>query len=166
MDHAGNSFLDLCFILGIAEHTLTIVYCDNLKTLTAMFWWFFKQLAAVGLPVWWLNILHAGLSDKHQRIVINAVNAGEVHILLGSDKIGAGIDFPCIGMVVQYQCRGLTLVRWEQRKGRGAGRDGMEAVGVILAEKSMLDEDAPTVASPQSEDPGLLDVITKDEHEL
>lgn len=162
MDHSAGSFLDLRFVLGLAERGMSsIVYCDDLETLTKMFWWFFKQLAAARLPLTWLNIIHAGLSDTHQRNCIDAVDDGRVRILLGSDKIGAGMDFPSIEMVVQYQCRGLTLVRWEQRKGRGARRQGMTATGVILVEKTMLGSaDAPTLKAPKSEDVGLLDLIS------
>lgn len=160
MEHAANSFLDLRFVLDAAETTSTIVYADDLEVLTKMFWWFHRQLASAGHPETWLDILHAGLSDEHQRLCINAVNDGRTRILLGSDKIGAGMDFPNIGMVVQYQCRGLTLVRWEQRKGRGARRDGMTAVGVLLVEKSLLEAGSPSIRDPQSEDLGMVDVIT------
>ncbi|KAF8989647.1 hypothetical protein BDQ17DRAFT_1393269 [Cyathus striatus] len=96
-------------------------------------------------------ILHAGLSEKHH---------GCVRILLGSDKIGAGMDFPSVGLVIQYQCHGLSIVQWEQQKGRGAHQHGLTATGLILVEKSMAGElDSPIVRSPNLQDPGLLDLV-------
>ncbi len=70
------------------------------------------------------------------------------------------MDFPNVSLVVQYRVRDLTLVKWEQRRGRGARREGMTAVGVVLVEKSMTGDDGKlSVTSPGSEDPALLDYI-------
>ena len=165
MQHSARSFRDLEFVLRLAQDEESVViYSDDLETLTAMFWWFYQKLTACKLPVSWLNILHAGLSEQHQRLCIAAACDGNVRILLGSDKIGAGMDFPSVSYVIQYQCRGLTLVRWEQQKGRGARCHGLKATGIILVEKSMAGEEkgGPTVKAPKSEDPGLLELIQTD----
>ncbi|KAF6743279.1 ATP-dependent DNA helicase [Ephemerocybe angulata] len=164
MQHAASSFLDLLFIFDLAATTTIIIYCDNLETLTEMFWWIYKHLISSRLPVSWLDILHAGLSETHQRQCIEGVSSGRVKILLGSEKIGAGMDFPSVGLVIQYQCRGLSIVRWEQRRGRGARREGETAAGIILVEKSMAGkiEGSPTVTTPKSEDPGLVDLVQTD----
>ncbi|KAF5333403.1 hypothetical protein D9611_002633 [Ephemerocybe angulata] len=155
MMHAATTFMDLEFVLALARQFTIIIYSDDLETLTRMFWWFYKKLVSARLPVSWLNVLHAGLSDEHQRLCIDTVCDGRVRILLGSDKIGAGMDFPSVGVVIQYQCRGLSLVRWEQRKGRGARRQGLTATGILLVEKSM----AGDAKKLKSEDQGLLDLI-------
>ncbi|KAF8986527.1 P-loop containing nucleoside triphosphate hydrolase protein [Cyathus striatus] len=160
MQYALNSFLDLMFIIDLANRLSIIIYCDNLETLTAMFWWFYKQLESAQLPVSWLDILHAGLSENHQQQCIDGVSNGHVRILLGSDKIGAGMDFPSVGLVVQYQCQGLSIVQWEQRKGCGARHHGLTATGLILVEKSMLEgPNSSTVKLLNSQDSGLLDLV-------
>ncbi|KAF8998375.1 P-loop containing nucleoside triphosphate hydrolase protein [Cyathus striatus] len=142
MQHAVNSFLDLMFIIDLANRLSIIIYCDNLETLTAMFWWFYKQLESAQLPC------------------IDGVSNGCVRILLGSDKIGAGMDFPSVGLVVQYQCQGLSIVQWEQRKGHGARCHGLTATGLILVEKSMLEgPNSSKVKLLNSQDPGLLDLV-------
>ncbi|KAF8997526.1 P-loop containing nucleoside triphosphate hydrolase protein [Cyathus striatus] len=159
MQHSVNSFLDLEFVIQLAKQLSVIIYCDDLETLTAMFWWIYKRLVSSQLPVSWLDILHAGLSEKHQRQCIDGVSSGRVRILLGSDKIGAGMDFPSVGLVIQYQCHGLSIVRWEQWKGRGACCLGLTATELILVEKSMTRGLDSTVRSPNLQDPGLLDLV-------
>ncbi|KAF9536389.1 P-loop containing nucleoside triphosphate hydrolase protein [Agrocybe pediades] len=164
MRHDANSFLDLAFVLpsNATADSLkqAIIYCDDLQMLTAMFWWFQARLKDFKLPISLLDILHSGLSEDHQLLCTDDFVRGKAKILLGSDKIGAGMDFPNVSLVVQYRCRDLTLVRWEQRRGRGARRDGSTAVGVILVEKSMTGDDGDlTVSSPKTEDPALLDLI-------
>lgn len=164
MQHDTNSFLDLAFVLpwNSTEESIiqTIIYCDDLDILTKMFWWFHTRLGSMKLPHHLLDILHAGLSDDHQELCTKDFINGRAKILLGSDKIGAGMDFPSVGLVVQYRCRDLTLVKWEQRRGRGARREGRTAVGVILVEKSMVDApNNPSVSCPKFSDPSLLDLI-------
>ncbi|KAF9542263.1 P-loop containing nucleoside triphosphate hydrolase protein, partial [Agrocybe pediades] len=164
MQHDAASFLDLAFVLpsNATETTLkqAIIYCDDLEMLTAMFWWFYARLREFNLPMYLVDILHAGLSEDHQRACTEDFIGNKIKILLGSDKIGAGMDFPNVALVVQYRCRDLTLVRWEQRRGRGARRDGSSAVGVILVEKSMTGDDGDlSVSTPKTEDPALLDLI-------
>lgn len=163
MQHEASSFQDLTFVLPsrATENSMpqTIIYCDNLDMLTSMFWWFHARLLSINLPRHMVDILHAGLSEKHQKICTKDFIDGKTKILLGSDKIGAGIDFPNVQLVVQYRCRDLTLVKWEQRRGRGARRLGNKAIGVILVEKSMTGEGSLSAASPGFEDPALLDLI-------
>ncbi|KAF4612582.1 hypothetical protein D9613_012725 [Agrocybe pediades] len=164
MRHDATSFLDLAFVLpsNATQESLkqAIIYCDDLEMLTAMFWWFHARLREFELPISLLDILHSGLSEDHQLLCTEDFIRGKTRILLGSDKIGAGMDFPTVSLVVQYRCRDLTLVRWEQRRGRGARRDGSTAVGVILVEKSMTGDDGDlSVLSPKTEDPALLDLI-------
>lgn len=178
MQYSAGSFIDLAFVLPWNSTTgsilQTIIYSDDLELLTSMFWWLHARLGAMGLPTHLVDILHAGLSEDHQRICTDDFIAGRSKILLGSDKIGAGMDFPNVELVVQYRCRGLTLVKWEQRRGRGARRPGMAAVGVILVEKSMSLMDGPNEDNLtgsqnrfQSEDRALLDLIhTKTCHEV
>jgi len=73
------------------------------------------------------------------------------------------MDFPHVTLVIQYRCRGLTLVQWEQCRGHGGRRKDLSAIGVILMEKSMTssddDDEKLSAQSPKSEDPGLLDLI-------
>ena len=165
MQHPVNSFLDLTFVIpfnATAENLQqTIIYSDDLDILTAMYWWGRARLASLGLPEGLIDIIHAGLSEEHQVISTDDFMKGRSKILLGSDKIGAGMDFPHVTLVVQYRCRGLTIVKWEQRRGRGGRRDGMTAVGVILVESSMTgsDKDSPTVKNPKSEDPGIVELV-------
>lgn len=164
MEHETSSFLDLMFVLpsqsAVDTIKSTIIYFDDLELLTKMFWWFHQRLGALGLPLTLIDILHAGLSDAHQKKCTDDFIAGKSKILLGSDKIGAGMDFPSVGLVVQYRVRDLTLVKWEQRRGRGARRDGMTALGIMLVEKSMTGSDGKlSVTSPGTEDPALLAYI-------
>lgn len=164
MQHDVTSFQDLTSVLpwNATEESIvqTIIYCNNLDMLTAMFWWFHTCLGSMRLPTSLVNILHSGLSQKHQNICTNDFICGKTKILLRSDKIGMGMDFPSVKMVVQYWCCGLTLVKWEQHRGRGAQRSGATTVGAILVEKSMTgDEGDLPVTSPHFEDPALLDLI-------
>ncbi|EAU91695.2 ATP-dependent DNA helicase [Coprinopsis cinerea okayama7 len=164
MKHPKTSFLDLAFLipLNATDNDVppTIVYSDDLNLLTAMFWWFHFRLSSAGLSPSLVDILHAGLSNAHQKICLEDFIDGRTRILLGSDKIGAGMDFPHVRVVIQYGCQGLTLVRWEQRRGRGARRSGMTAVGILLVEKSMAGEEekSPTIRNPRTEDPGLVEL--------
>lgn len=163
MEHHNSSFIDIAFILPLGakiQHILfTIVYCDDLELLTAMFWWKKARLVDMGLPVEIVDILHAGLTPEHQAKVLDDFREGHVKILLASEKIGVGMDFPHVRRVVQYLCKGLTLVRWEQRRGRCARTRGMVGTGYLIAEPRMANGNEATVQSPHDEDPGLLDLI-------
>lgn len=165
MKHNASSFLDLQFIVpsGSTSNSIkqTIVYCDDLEMLTEMLWWFHTRLRTLQLPTKLVDILHAGLSEQHQKTCTTDFMSGKTRVLLGSDKIGAGVDFPHVALVVQYRCRDLTLVRLIQRFGRGArSRNGATALGVVIVEKSMTGDDGElSVESPKFEDPALLDFI-------
>jgi superfamily II DNA helicase RecQ len=93
MQNDASSFLDLQFVLptGTTRDTLqsTIIYADDLELLTSMFWWFHSRLSSMQLPPSMVDILHAGLSEAHQKKCIDDFRNEEVRILLGSDKIGA-----------------------------------------------------------------------------
>ncbi|KAI0314795.1 P-loop containing nucleoside triphosphate hydrolase protein [Amylostereum chailletii] len=122
MTHPATSFLDLSFVIPINSTALpdrTIAYTDDVERLTAMFWWFINRLAAANLPVTAVDILHAGLSDTHQEMCIRDFREGRTRILLGTAKIGCGMNFPGVKRVVQYMVRGLTLSGYRQREGRG-----------------------------------------------
>ena len=164
MQHDANSFQDLAWVLpwNSTPDTIlpTIIYSDNLDMLTEMFWWFHARLGAMRLPDSLVDLIHAGLSEEHQKTCTQDFINGRVKILLGSDKIGAGMDFPHVQVVVQYRCRDLTIVKLVQRCGRGARRKGCRAVGVVLVEKSMTGDDGElSVTSPKFEDAPLLDLL-------
>ncbi|KAF9522084.1 P-loop containing nucleoside triphosphate hydrolase protein, partial [Crepidotus variabilis] len=133
MQHPTASFLDLKFVIpwSATAETVpsTIIYCDDIESLTEMFWWFRARPSMQKLPPHFVEIMHAGLSERHQQLATKNFEAGRARVLLATDKIGAGMDFPHVTLVVQYGCRDLTLVKWEQRRGRGARRRGMTAVG-------------------------------------
>ncbi len=84
--------------------------------------------------------------------------------LLGSDKIGAGMDFPSVQMVVQYRCHGLTLVKWGTTSWERCSKKRSNSGGdLFLSKKSMAgDEGDLSVTSPHFEDPALLDLIHLD----
>jgi len=75
MQHPASSFLELAFVLPWNSTTesikQTIIYLDDLDMLTAMFWWFHSRLGAMKLPVTMVDILHAGLSEEHQKICMD-----------------------------------------------------------------------------------------------
>ncbi|RXW12445.1 hypothetical protein EST38_g13408 [Candolleomyces aberdarensis] len=166
MEHHISSFRDLEFIFP-STYTQdpesikpTIIFTDDIERLTAMFWWCREQLRERNLPVCWVDLIHAGLSESHQEWSTKQFAAGKTRLWLGTEKVGAGIDFPHVQVVVQYCCRDLSLVQWEQRRGRAARSPGSQAVGILLVEKSMTAGDGQrSVASPGYEDPGLLKLI-------
>jgi ERCC4-related helicase len=123
IEHDFASFRDLAFILpfGSQERDLvkSIIYTDDLELLTKMFWWIFSRLSAMGLPAHLVDIIHSGLSDRHQDICIQDFRNGRTMFLLGSSKISAGMDFPDVERVIQYKVRSLTLASADQRRGRG-----------------------------------------------
>ncbi|KAJ6626328.1 hypothetical protein B0H10DRAFT_1781634, partial [Mycena sp. CBHHK59/15] len=95
MQHDINSFLDIAFILplGCRESDLlkTIIYCDNLELLKKMFWWAFQRAASMQIPTHAINIIHSGLSSRHQELTLEDFHSTKTSILLGSSKISAGI---------------------------------------------------------------------------
>lgn len=68
--HDASSFLDLAFVVPESvraeDIAKTIIYCDNVETLTKIFWWFTSRLRALNLSTSVVEILHAGLSSRHE----------------------------------------------------------------------------------------------------
>ncbi|KAF7972754.1 hypothetical protein HWV62_17122 [Athelia sp. TMB] len=170
LQHGRSSFLDVSFVFPSDTQSAdelarepTIVYTDDTDLLTAMFWWAQTHLKSLGLPGHLVDILHAGLTADHQaKCLADFQPGGKVVILLATEKIGCGMNFPHVRRVVQYLCRGLTLVRWEQRRGRCARKPGMLGTGYLIAEPRMVNGTDCTVHSPNGEDPGLLDLLQSD----
>jgi superfamily II DNA helicase RecQ len=94
MEHDIQSFLDIAFILPLgckeADLVRTIVFCDDLDRLTEMFWWAFSRAAYMQLPTHVADIIHSGLSARHQEMALTDFRNGKTQILLGSSKISAG----------------------------------------------------------------------------
>lgn len=138
-----SSFQDLAFILPEGIHCdaieKSVIYCDDIDLLTKMFWWFHSHLEAMGLPSHYVDILNANLSAQHEQECIERFRTGETRILLGTEKIGAGLNLPGVACVVQYLTKkGLTLAKLEQRRGRGARTKGTTAIGYLLFEPELL----------------------------
>jgi superfamily II DNA helicase RecQ len=167
MKHEISSFWDIAFLIPfgsqVSDFEPTIIYSDNLDVLTAMFWWAQGQLVAMALPVKTVDILHAGLSPEHQNKCLADFRNGTVKFLLASEKVGVGINFLNVRRVVQYLCRGLTLVRFKQRRGRCARTSGMTGIGYLIAEPRMMDKSVISLQSSHTEDPGLVDLLQSDE---
>ncbi|KAF8168391.1 hypothetical protein B0H34DRAFT_816271, partial [Crassisporium funariophilum] len=158
-------FNDLVFIFPLngnpASIPQTIIYSDNIERITKAFWWCKAGMEAWGiLDMGFVDLLHAGLSTSHQESCTRDFMSGAISILFATDKVGAGMDFPNVKWAVQYCCRDLSLVQWEQRRGRSARTTGNSAVGILLVEKSMASvKTGPSLAAPGSKDPGLVDDI-------
>ncbi|KAJ7506316.1 hypothetical protein B0H11DRAFT_1707264, partial [Mycena galericulata] len=136
-----------------------IIYADNLELLTKMFWWLLSRLAAANLPAHLVDIIHAGLSEGHQRICLKDFRDGRTMFLLGSEKIGAGMNFRDVSRVIQFECKGLTLAKLRQRKGRGGRGGNGRSVMYLMPEKAFMSEGDLSVENPGNEDPGLIDLI-------
>jgi hypothetical protein len=166
MEHDKSRFLDIAFLLPFGTQTSnfepTIIYSDDLDVLTAMFWWFLDRLASMGLPVEAVDILHAGLSPEHQKKCLDDFKSCIVSFLLASEKVGVGMNFLKVRRVVQYLCKGLTLVRFEQCRGRCARTHGMTGIGYLVAEPRMMDKSIISVQSSHTENPGLVDLLQSD----
>jgi hypothetical protein len=85
-----------------------------------VFWWFQSRLESIGLCPDLVDILHAGLSKKHDSNVLIKFEMNHIHILLSSEKLGAGINFQGVGRAVQYLCTLIILPRLAQRFGHAA----------------------------------------------
>ncbi|KAJ7854784.1 ATP-dependent DNA helicase [Mycena leptocephala] len=142
---------------------LTIIYCDDLELLTKMFWWAFSRVSSMQIPTHVIDIVHSGLSSRHQELCLEDFRNGPTAILLGSSKISAGMNFPGVRRVVQYQCRDLPLPDFDQRRGRGARCKGETAVGMIFVEPSMQLGGGISVGSPGNQDPGMVELIQSNE---
>ncbi|EEB89660.1 hypothetical protein MPER_12220 [Moniliophthora perniciosa FA553] len=161
MQHAHSSFMDIAFVLPLdicaEDIKKTLIYCDDLDMLTEMFWWFFTRLTCLNFSPFYVDIIHAGLSEEHQMLCLRDFRNDTTEILLASEKVGAGMDFKGVEAVVQYKCRGLTIATWEQRRGRGARDPGTSAVGYLMVEASMRKDSAEYSAAEQ--DPGILELV-------
>ena len=92
--------------------------------------------------------------------------AGKTLFLLGSDKIGAGMNFKRLPRVFQYTTSGVTIPRWAQRRGRGrAGTGARTSMGYLIAEPKMTSEGGLSVEAPGLEDPGMLDLVLSAEQD-
>jgi RecG-like helicase len=167
MEHEISSFQDIAFLIPfgsrVSDFEPTIIYSDDLDVLTALFWWAQDRLAAMALPVEAVDILHAGLSPELQKKCLADFRNGTVKFLLASENVGVGMDFPNVRRAVQYLCRGLTLVRFEQRRGRCARTSGMTGIGYLIAEPRMMDKSVVSAQSSHTKDLGLVDLLQSDE---
>ncbi|KAF8152060.1 hypothetical protein K438DRAFT_1910255 [Mycena galopus ATCC 62051] len=149
-------FLNIASVmpLGQPESQLvkTLIYCDDLELLT-------KIAASMGYSEYVVDILHAGLSNRHETIALQSFRDGTTLILLGSSKISAGMNFPGVRRVVQYKCRDLTLLHFDQRRGRGARQPGETSVTILLVEPTMY-PDASTSQNLHNQDPGMVELLT------
>lgn len=163
MCYNASTFKDLTIFLpfGSQMSTLksTLGYCDDIELITKMFWWFHGRLTSMGLPTELLDIMHAGLSQDHQAVCTNDFTAGKTMILLATDKVGAGMNFGSVDRVFQFKASGLTMSKWDQRRGRGGRIAGATSVGYLFAEASMLSAEGLSVENPGGEDPGIIDLI-------
>ncbi|KAJ7156077.1 ATP-dependent DNA helicase [Mycena crocata] len=168
MQHDANSFLDIAFVLplGCRESDLkknkTLIYSDDLELLTDMFWWGYQRAASMGIPTHVIDIIHSGLSARHQEMALEDFRTGKTSILLGSSKISAGVNFPGVRRVIQYKVRGLTIPGADQRRGRGARRRGETAVGIFFVEPSMW-PDAISMENPGDQDRGIIELVQSKE---
>ncbi|KAJ7908414.1 P-loop containing nucleoside triphosphate hydrolase protein [Mycena leptocephala] len=138
MKHSVESFLDIAFILplgsSVSNLVRTIIYCDDLELLTKMFWWAFQRVSSMDLPTHVIDIIHSGLSTRHQELSLEDFRNGKTSILLGSSKISAGMNFSGVRRVIQYKCRDLTVPDADQRRGRGArGKDETAVLMILLS---------------------------------
>jgi hypothetical protein len=168
MQHPSNSFQDLAFLLPLNSRLTDLVptlgYCDNLELLTKLYWWFNARLASMDMSQHLVDIIHAGLSETHQDMVMTDFRSGKIKILLGSDKIGAGLNLGCVDRVFQYQTSGLTVPKWDQRRGRGGRKPGSTSVGFLFVEPKMAIAGGLTVEDPGDEDPGMVDLAQSGSH--
>ncbi|KAI0752220.1 P-loop containing nucleoside triphosphate hydrolase protein [Irpex lacteus] len=157
-----TSFKDLAFTLpdGIRQSDIlpTLVYYDDIDKLRVMLWWFHDRLERLGLHNHLAGIVHAGLSDTHQRIALEDFRAGRTLILLATEKIGAGVHLPRVERVVQYRARhNLSLAKLDQRRGRGARTKGMTATCYFFVEPELISGDLDEMRA--TVDPGILALV-------
>lgn len=157
-----TSFQDLAFTLpeGVRQPDIlpTLVYYDDTDKLRVMLWWFHDRLERLGLRTNLAGIVHAGLSDTHQRIALEDFRAGRTLILLATEKIGAGVHLPRVERVVQYRARhNLSLAKLDQRRGRGARTNGMTATCYFFVESELINGDLDEMGA--AVDPGILALV-------
>lgn len=139
-----TSFRDLAFTLpeGVRQSNIlpTLVYYDDIDKLRLMLWWFHDRLESLGLRTNLAGIVHAGLSDTHQRVALEDFRMGRTLILLATEKIGAGVHLPRVERVIQYRARhNLSLAKLDQRRGRGARTRGMSATCYFFVEAELIE---------------------------
>jgi superfamily II DNA/RNA helicase len=121
MEHDITSFLDIAFILPLgcreADLVKTLIYVDNIELLTKVFWWACQRAASIGLRDYVIDIVHSGLSVRHQEICLEPFPTGRTAILLGSSKISTSMNFPGVCRVIQYKYCDLTIPDFDQRRG-------------------------------------------------
>ncbi|KAI0337891.1 P-loop containing nucleoside triphosphate hydrolase protein [Trametopsis cervina] len=164
LQHDASSFLDLAFVVPESARAediaKTIIYCDNVETLTKMFWWFTSRLRALNLSTSVVEILHAGLSSRHEETALEDFRMGHARILLGSEKIGAGLNFPNVTRVIVYLVQpDLTLAKFEQRKGRAGRTEGTSGIGILMVQADLFDGEVSD-AVIASLDPGIWELIS------
>ena len=164
LQHEAASFQDLAFTIPPASQPSTIpkslIYCDDLDMLTSMYWWYRSRLMAMGLPTSLVDILHAGLSQIHEDKALDDFERGNTRILLGSEKIGAGLNFSDVEAVIQYLIkRGLTIAKLSQRRGRGARIAGTTAIGYLLYQRNIGDTETGELENEGTIDPGLMELV-------
>ncbi|KAJ7026700.1 P-loop containing nucleoside triphosphate hydrolase protein, partial [Mycena alexandri] len=168
MQHEMNSFLDITFILplGCKESDLkknkTLVYCDDIELLTDMFWWAFSRAASMQIPTRAIDIIHSGLSSRHQDLCLQDFCDGTTSILFGTAKISAGMNFPGIRHILQYKICDLPLAGLDQRRGRGARLPGESAVMMVFVEPSMQLGSDVSLENPGNQDPGMIELAQSD----
>ncbi|KAJ7257348.1 ATP-dependent DNA helicase [Mycena rebaudengoi] len=149
--HDFSSFRDLAFILPfgcrLSDIVKTIIYCDDLELLTKMMWWAYYRIASMGLPTHLVDIIHSGLSDRHQKLCLEDFQSGKTKILLGSSKIS-------VCRVIQYKVRDLTPANHAE---------GETSVGILFYEPSFAPGAGLSVEAPKDQDPGLIELIQSEE---
>lgn len=140
----------------------TIVYVDDIKLLTELFWWITGKLVRLGLAaVRMVDVYHAGMSEVHKKLVQDdfAPITSHLVLLLASEALGCGANPKGVQRVIQYRCSGLTMSQVSQRFGRGGREDGGSSVGYLLHEKRLGLEGTLSPEQPGTEDFGLLQLI-------
>ncbi|KAJ7715540.1 P-loop containing nucleoside triphosphate hydrolase protein [Mycena metata] len=168
MQHEMNNFLDITFILplGCRESDLkknkTLVYCNDIELLTDLFWWAFSRAASMQIPTRAIDIIHSGLSSRHQDLCLQEFCDGTTSILFGTAKISAGMNFPGIQHILQYKICDLPLPGFDQRRGRGARLPGESAVMMVFVEPSMQLGSDVSLENPGNQDPGMIELAQSD----
>ncbi|KIY72128.1 P-loop containing nucleoside triphosphate hydrolase protein [Cylindrobasidium torrendii FP15055 ss-10] len=173
MKYDVNSFQDIAFLipLGAKRQDLvkTIIYCDDRELLRKMLFWAQQRLAAEGLSPSLVEHLHAGLTEHHETSTMSDFRVAEVSFLLTTRKLGPGLNVFGVQQVITYTCKGLTMVEWDQRRGRmlrgpgdllkfGTGR------GVLVVESRMAPEDGNIEDLVSAgEDRAILELLQRQE---
>ena len=166
MVYDAASFQDLAFVLPtgckLEDVEKTLIYCDDIKTLTEMYWWFSRRLEAMGLSAQLVDLLHAGLSQEHQSLSLADFRTSKSLIFLATEKIGAGVHVPRVRRVIMFGTKGdPTPAKVDQRRGRGARDKGITAIGYVFYEPELTTE-AGREKARATMDPGMMELICTD----